>query len=456
MALILFESGDMMAEVLTLSVFSFVLIFCIANKISVFIALFAGLILFAIYALCQKFSLREVMVMMLAGVKEARIILIVFTLIGMLTALWRAGGTVPFIIYYTVSAIDPRFFILFSFLLCSLVSFLTGTAFGTVSTMGIICMMTGKALGIQDFYLGGAILSGVFFGDRCSPMSSSALLVSELTGTNINRNVANMMKTAIIPFIFAVIFYAAKGSFDGSSKITAEKLSFLAQTFNLTPVVLLPAAVILLFTMMRFNIKVTILCSIITSVLVCIFCQKVSGYELIRYMLMGYRSVNPGLGQLINGGGIISMFNTMLIIVISSSYFGIFRKTNLLNKIKRWSFALAQCSTDFAAVLVVSVITVALSCNQTLATMLTYEITEGMFKDREKLAVFLANSVIVISALIPWSIASVFPLTTIGAPRSSIFYAVYLYALPLWSLFVSYVDCQRFKSLKNLIKALKV
>lgn len=446
----------MMAEVFTLLVFSLLLLFCIVKNVSVLIALFAGLVLFAIYALYQKFTFEEILRMMLAGIKEARTILIVFSLIGMLTALWRAGGTIPFIIYHTVSAIEPRFFILFSFLLCSLVSFLTGTAFGTVSTMGIICMMTGKALGIPDFYLGGAILSGVFFGDRCSPMSSSALLVSELTGTNIHRNIANMMKTSIIPFILAVIFYAVKGSFDGSSKIAAEKLSFLAQTFNLTPVVLLPAAVILLFTMMCFNIKVTILCSIITSVLVCIFCQKISVYELIGYMLMGYRSENPGLGQLMNGGGIVSMFNTMLIIVISSSYFGIFRKTNLLDKIKRWSFVLAQCSTDFAAVLVVSVITAALSCNQTLATMLTYEITEGMFKDREKLAVFLENSVIVISALIPWSIASVFPLTTIGAPRSSIFYAVYLYALPLWSLFVSYLDCQRFKSMNNFIKVLKV
>jgi NhaC family Na+:H+ antiporter len=433
----------MMAEVFTLLVFSLLLLFCIVKNVSVLIALFAGLVLFAIYALYQKFTFEEILRMMLAGVKEARTILIVFSLIGMLTALWRAGGTIPFIIYHTVSAIEPRFFILFSFLLCSLVSFLTGTAFGTVSTMGIICMMTGKALGIPDFYLGGAILSGVFFGDRCSPMSSSALLVSELTGTNIHRNIANMMKTSIIPFILTVTFYAVTGRLESSPQVTGEKLSVFAQSFNLTPWVLLPAVVIIFLTLLRFDIKVTILCSIIAVILVSIFCQGMSVRELIRYMLIGYRSGNAKLAALMDGGGIASMFQTMLIIAISSSYFGIFRKTNLLDKIKQWSFMVARHSTNFAAVLVVSIITATLSCNQTLATMLTYEITEKMFKDREKLAVFLENSVIVVSALIPWSIAAAFPLTTIGAPKSSIVYAVYLYALPLWNLVVSYVDSRR-------------
>lgn len=433
----------MMAEVLTLLVFSLLLLFCIVKNVSVLIALFAGLILFTIYALYRKFTFGEILRMMLAGVKEARTILIVFSLIGMLTALWRAGGTIPFIIYHTVSVIDPKFFVLFSFLLCSLVSFLTGTAFGTVSTMGIICMMTGKTLGIPDFYLGGAILSGVFFGDRCSPMSSSALLVSELTGTNIHRNITNMMRTSIIPFILAVAFYAVFGRVESSLQVTSKKLALFAQSFNLTPWVVLPAAVIMLLTLLKLNIKVTILCSIVTSILVCIFFQGMSVYELLRCMVIGYRSEDAKLAALMDGGGIASMLQTMLIIAISSSYFGIFRNTNILNRIKEWSFMVARRSTNFAAVLVVSVITAALSCNQTLATMLTYEITEKMFKDREKLAVFLENSVIVISALIPWSIAAAFPLTTIGAPKSSIVYAVYLYALPLWNLVMSYVDSRR-------------
>ncbi|MCG0276523.1 MAG: hypothetical protein L5655_10265, partial [Thermosediminibacteraceae bacterium] len=428
-----------MAEMLTLIAFSFVLGISIITNVSILIALFIGLILFISYALYRKFTLRQIGQMIISGIRETKTIIIIFPLIGMLTALWRAGGTIPFIIYHTVPLIDPEFFVMSAFLLCSLVSCLTGTAFGTASTMGIICMMIGKTLGIPAFYLGGAILSGIFFGDRCSPMSSSALLVSELTGTNIYININNMIKTSIVPFIFTVALYAITGHIS-SGKVSAEDVAVFAQNFNLSPWVLLPALIIIILTLRKVNIKITIICSIIAAAMVCVFLQGMSIFELFSTMMVGYHSNNAELAALIDGGGIISMLKTIAIVAISSSYFGIFRHTKLLDKIKQWSYTLALHSSNFAAVLIVSIITGALSCNQTLATMLTYEITEKHVPDREKLAVYLENSVILTSALIPWSIAATFPITTIGAPINCILYAVYLYAVPIWNLFVSFMN----------------
>ena len=53
----------------------------------------------------------------------------------------------------------------------------------------------------------GAVLSGIFFGDRCSPMSSSAILVYSLTGTDIYRNIRGMMKTSLVPFLVSCVLY---------------------------------------------------------------------------------------------------------------------------------------------------------------------------------------------------------------------------------------------------------
>nr|WP_278280926.1 Na+/H+ antiporter NhaC family protein [Clostridium sp. DSM 8431] len=64
---------------------------------------------------------------------------------------------------------NPQYFILFAFLLCSAMSFITGTSFGTVGTMGIVCMTIAKSLDINTVIVGGAIISGLYFGDRCSP-----------------------------------------------------------------------------------------------------------------------------------------------------------------------------------------------------------------------------------------------------------------------------------------------
>lgn len=434
-----------MAEMITLFVFACILGICVIEDVSVLIALFLGLICFVSYALYRKFSLVQIGQMIICGIKEAKTILIVFSLIGMLTALWRAGGTIPFIIYHTLSLIDSKFFVMFAFLLCSLISCLTGTSFGTVSTMGIICMITGKALGISPFYLGGAILSGIFFGDRCSPMSSSALLVCELTGTDIYTNIKNMIRTSFIPFIFTVAFYAITGYASTHRVVSTESVAIFTQNFNLSPWVILPAFTIVILTICKYNIKVTIMWSIISGVFVCLYFQEMSILELLRCLLLGYHTENPELATLINGGGLISMVQTMAIVTISSSYFGIFRNTKLLDKIKEWSNVIAHHSTNFATVLLVSIITAAFSCNQTLATMLTYEITKNLVSDREQLAVYLEDTVIIVSPLIPWSIAATFPILTLDAPMNCIIYAVYLYTVPLWNLFMSFMDSHRRK-----------
>ena len=50
-------------------------------------------------------------------------------------------------------------------------------------------------------------MSGVYFGDRGSPVSSSANMVAGITGTKIFDNVRLMMKTAVVPFVLTLIVY---------------------------------------------------------------------------------------------------------------------------------------------------------------------------------------------------------------------------------------------------------
>ena len=88
----------------------------------------------------KGFGPRRIALMLVSGIKTAKNILIVFLLIGMLTALWRACGTMPVIICYAVEAIRPETIVVMTFLLTCGVSMLTGTSFGTAATMGAICM----------------------------------------------------------------------------------------------------------------------------------------------------------------------------------------------------------------------------------------------------------------------------------------------------------------------------
>ena len=191
--------------------FCLALLVCIVLGTNILYALLAGLVIFALYGKKQGFSWKELGKMICSGVKTSASVLLVFPLIGILTAFWRACGTLPFIICCAVDLIRPEILLLMTFLLNCGVSMLTGTAFGTAATMGTICVSVGISMGMDPVLLGGAMLSGVYFGDRCSPVSTSALLVSELTETNIYDNIKRMLKTALVPFLLSCGVYAALG-----------------------------------------------------------------------------------------------------------------------------------------------------------------------------------------------------------------------------------------------------
>ena len=191
--------------------FAAALIVCVILDVSVIYALLAGLLIFSLCAFKMGYGAKSIFKMMLDGIKTAKNVILSLILIGMLTALWRAAGTIPAIISYAASLIHPKTVVLMSFILNCGVSLLTGTAFGTAATMGVISMTMGIAMGADPVLLGGAIVSGAYFGDRASPMSTSALLVSELTETNVFSNIRGMLRRSLIPFIVCCVLYTLAG-----------------------------------------------------------------------------------------------------------------------------------------------------------------------------------------------------------------------------------------------------
>lgn len=422
-----------MIETIVLSLFIFSLIFCIVNKFSIIIALFVGFLLFFIYGLYEKNSFNKMIKMSFKGIYQVKNVTIILFIIGILTSVWRSSGTIPFIIYYSVKLIRPKAFLLITFLLCSLVSFLIGTSFGTAATMGAICMTMAVSLGIDKVLVGGAVLSGCYFGDRASPMSSSALLVSEITNTNIFENIKNMFKTAFVPFVITCIMYLIIGfSFKSSGEVVSIDKVF-EENFNLNIITIVPAVIVLVFSLFKIDVKKTMIFSILIGSLICVFLQDVKVMELIKLYILGYKSNNSELALILNGGGIVSMFSVILTIFISSAYAGIFEETNILRGFESFIEKIAYNYSKYSSVYFVSIFTSIISCNQTLSILLTKQLSEDIIKDNRKLAIILANTVIVIAPLIPWSIAAKVPLDTIGASSKSIIFSFYLYLLPIYS-----------------------
>lgn len=421
-------------EVLTIGIFCALLIICIITGKSILYALLAGLIIFSLYGKKQGYSWRQISRMALQGAWKVKNILLTFILIGMLTALWRQAGTIPAIICYTVRLIKPSTFLLMTFLLNCLISVLTGTALGTAATIGVVCATMASALGIPSWMTGGAILSGVYFGDRCSPVSTSALLVAELTETGIYTNIKNMIKSALAPFTITCILYLTVSiQLHGKTEMPDLGHAFGSE-FRLSWIALLPAAVILLLSVMQAGVKIAMIASIVTAIPVCIGLQNMAFTELPELLLNGFHSTDVAVAAMLNGGGITSMLKVGAIVCISSSYSGIFQATGILNGFQKMVCLLADRTKPYFAVLVTSILTSVMACNQTLAIMLTGQLCSRTEPDKLRFANNLEDSAVIIAPLVPWSIACAVPLTAAGAPGYSVLFAVFLYLLPLCDL----------------------
>ena len=425
----------LMAEIFLMGIFSAALLICIWTKKSILLALIFGLIIFSLYAREQGYTPRKIFSLWSAGVRTIKPIMITLLLIGIITAIWRAAGVIPVIIFYTSDFLTPSIILLMSFWLCGLISVLTGTAFGTAATMGTICAAIANSLGVPIWLTGGAILSGCYFGDRCSPMSTSALLVATLTRTDIFKNIVGMIKTSLIPFILASAFYLAAGIFfAGEGAATSNAKEIFAQAFTITPSVLIPAILIVVLSLLKLRVQLMIGASILASFIIAIFIQGVAVGALLKISLLGFYPDNTELAKLLSGGGIISMANVIAIVCISSCYAGIFQATGFLNSLQNFLIRLGKKIFPFASVFVAAVVTSMISCNQTLSIMLTHQLCKNVEPRADILAIHLENSAVVISPLIPWSIAGTVVLTPLAAPPFALLAAWYLYLIPLCCL----------------------
>lgn len=427
-----------MSEALTLGLFIFSLLLCLLLGQSVIWALVFGLLLFIAYGLVKKHRPLEMLKMCLRGLKTISNIFIVLLIIGALTGLWRLSGTIPYIIYHATALIKPQVFILAAFLLNCAVSVLTGTAFGTAATMGVISMTMGAALGTSPLWTGGAILAGCFFGDRCSPMSTSALLVAELTGTTIFQNIPAMIKTSLLPFGVSCAVFLLAGFFGNAHGAAEDCVKLFAEHFKLSWLCALPAAVIILLSCFKVNVKITVTVSIVFSAAIAFFVQGAGWPEILSSALTGFKTSSAELSAMLSGGGASSMLSSVAIVSLTSCYSGIFEGTGLLNGSKSLISKLSKKTTAFAGVTGAALFTSLIGCNQALPIMLTHQLCSDGKSGDTRLATSLENTAVVIPPLIPWSIAGAIPLATAGAPAASILFACYLYLLPIWNLVLSF------------------
>ena len=168
---------------------------------SMILPLLVGLAAFMAVGKIRGFSLVSMAEMSKKGILDSIVVIKVMLVIGILTAVWRVSGTITVFVYYGMKVIMPPIFLIVTFALCCLLSYAIGTSFGIAGTVGVIFIALARSGGVDPVIAAGVIMSGVYFGDRCSPVSSSANMVAGITDTKIYDNVKIMFRTAMLPLV---------------------------------------------------------------------------------------------------------------------------------------------------------------------------------------------------------------------------------------------------------------
>ncbi|MEP0913456.1 hypothetical protein NDI45_21315 [Leptolyngbya sp. GB1-A1] len=388
----------------------------------------------------RGFSLRSLMKMSIAGSQKSFSVIGILLIIGAVTAVWMAAGTVPAIVYYGIQLINPNLFVLCAFLLTSFVSFLIGTSFGAASTIGTALMIMARGSSVDPHLVAGAIIAGAYWGDRCSPMSSSANLVAIVTQTDLYQNIRNMLTTAWLPLGLSCLIYGVI-SFFYPVQNTSSSLSIeLANLFDLNLLTLLPAIVILVLALLKVEVKQAMLWSIAAGVVLSITLQHDTILQILQFAFTGfYLEQESPIRSILAGGGIVSMMRVSAIVVISTAIAGVLTGTNALQLVQRFLQSLRSQSGLFAGTTLVSIAASAFGCTQAIAILLTAELVkpqyETHYEDKQisadRLAIDLENTAVVIAPLIPWNIAGLVPATVLMSDSGFIPFAIYLYLIPL-------------------------
>lgn len=196
------------------------------------------------------------------GIKETVSSMIVAILIllavGVLVGTWMASGTVPVMIYYGMKVLTPGLFLPVVCILCTLMSTMAGTSWGTLATVGVACMGVAQGLGVPLPAAAGAVCTGAFFGDKVSPLSDSPVITATVCEVPLMDGIRHALISTGPAYLISLVFYFVYGlRYSGGSvggEVYEDILSTVSAEFWLSPVLLLPVLVVVVLILMMLAV----------------------------------------------------------------------------------------------------------------------------------------------------------------------------------------------------------
>lgn len=433
-----------------------------ANQIALLLAaLIAG-----ITAIRLGYRWEEIQKKIVSTIGSAMPSIIILLLIGSLAGTWMISGVVPAMIYYGLDIINPKLFLLTAVVVCAIVSVATGSSWSTIATIGIALLGIGKALGINEAIIGGAIISGAYFGDKMSPLSDTTNLAPAMAGTDLFTHIRYMVYTTVPSMTLTLIIFLVIGmrSDFAAVNVNVESVkSAIGGTFSTNPLLFLVPAILLTVIIMKVPpIPALFAGTLLGAVFAVIFqpqiIDQVSGisgnytkasYITVMQSMFGEVSLstaNEKVNELLSTSGMRGMLDTIWLILSAMIFGGVMESAGLLKRITQPIVKYVKTTGSLVASTVLTCIFFnATASDQYLAIVVPGRMYRKTFLEKgykpELLSRTLEDSGTMTSVLIPWN--------TCGATQSKVLgvdtlayapYAFFNIISPLMTITFAYLN----------------
>ncbi|MDI6600556.1 MAG: Na+/H+ antiporter NhaC family protein [Thermoanaerobacteraceae bacterium] len=160
-----------------------------------------------IMGISQKiFTIGEAFDTFVEGTKSLMITAIILTLAWSLGSVTQDVKAADFLIGALSGNLDPGFIPSLVFVTGCLISFATGTSWGTMAIVMPLALPLAHGLGAPLLPTLGSVMAGAIFGDHCSPISDTTILSSMASACDHMDHVTTQMPYAITVAVIAGIF----------------------------------------------------------------------------------------------------------------------------------------------------------------------------------------------------------------------------------------------------------
>lgn len=381
-------------------------------------------------------SLIELIQKMIVATVKPYKFYILLMLLGAAGSLWTVSGTLPTLLYFLLTNLPDFAFLTFVFLATWGMTLIIGSALGTASIVGVLFISIAKAAELPLPFVAGAILSGIYLGERTSPMSSCANLVAELTKVPLKKYIKYNWINVTPSVCLTIVLYSLLSFQMPIKGVSIALLETLQGTFTISLWTLLPLLVLTVCLFLKIELIPSLLLSLLCSFSFSVIVEQENFLNLIQTALTGYTAENSL--HFLNSKGSIGMIKSITIIAVATGLNELLRLTTIYKIIERSICKWAQKKGRFSATFFASLFGSTIGFSQTVSILITYEMTRDLYSSSEEdslqHSLDIANSAVLTPGLIPWNIAASAPAFLFALEPSFMGWALFLMVAPLWQL----------------------